>query len=101
NSCASAHRWLAKCFYRQPGESLSDSFARMDAIAAEVEPGARGLLFHPYLQGERSPYWDPLLRADFVGMTFEHGSAHFVRALYEGIAFSLRDALLQLREGGL
>lgn len=59
----------------------------MDRLAAAAVPGADGLLFHPYLQGERAPYWDPLLRGDFVGMTFRHDRGHFVRALYEGIAF--------------
>jgi len=73
------------------------AFEAMDSMAAAVPPGALGLLFHPYLQGERAPYWDPLLRADFVGMTFRHEPGHFVRALYEGIAFSLRDVLEQFR----
>ena len=58
-----------------------------------MKPGADGLLFHPYLQGERAPYWDPQLRADFLGMTISHSQAHFARALYEGIAFSIRDLL--------
>lgn len=88
NSCASAHRWLRDTFYA-PGED----FAAMDALAAEVPAGAGGLIFHPYLQGERGPYWDPYLRADFIGVTFGHGRGHFVRALYEGIAFSIRDLL--------
>jgi hypothetical protein len=70
-------------------------------MAAEVPVGCDGLLFHPYLQGERAPYWDPLLRADFVGMTMGHGRGHFVRALYEGIAFSLRDVLGEFRAQGL
>jgi len=58
-------------------------------------------LFHPYLHGERAPYWDPLLRADFVGITFRHNRAHFARALYEGIAFSLRDVLEQFKDQGI
>ena len=64
-------------------------------------PGADGLLFHPYLQGERAPYWDPLLRADFIGLTISHTRAHFARALYEGIAFSIRDLLEAARALGL
>jgi xylulokinase len=69
----------------------------MDRLVGTVPAGAEGLLFHPYLQGERAPYWDPMLRADFVGMTFRHDLAHFSRAIYEGIAFSLRDVLDQFR----
>ena len=97
NSCASAHRWLRDSFFLAPGGNGAEAFATMDRLAAATAPGADGLLFHPYLQGERAPHWDPLLRADFVGMTFRHDRGHFVRALYEGIAFSLRDVLEQLR----
>jgi xylulokinase len=87
NSCASAHRWLRDAMFAAGG------FAEMDALAATVAPGADGMLFHPYLQGERAPYWDPLLRADFIGMTMSHSRAHFARALYEGLAFSIRDLI--------
>jgi xylulokinase len=95
NSCASAHRWLRDLVFAQGG------FEAMDALAAGVKPGADGLLFHPYLQGERAPYWDPLLRADFIGLTISHSQAHFARALYEGIAFSIRDLLEAARGLGL
>ena len=73
----------------------------MDSLAATIPPGSNGLLFHPYLQGERAPYWDPLLRADFIGLTISHNRAHFARALYEGIAFSIRDLLAAAQALGL
>ena len=101
NSCASAHRWLRDRFFLRPGEDGNATFEEMDKLAARVTPGSDGMLFHPYLQGERAPYWDPLLRADFVGMTMQHDRGHFVRALYEGIAFSLRDVLEDFRKQGL
>lgn len=63
--------------------------------------GAGGLLFHPYLNGERSPYWDPRLHADFVGMTMNHGREHLSRAVYEGIAFSIRDCFEVFRAKGV
>ncbi|MBT4889663.1 MAG: xylulokinase [Rhodospirillales bacterium] len=96
NSCASAHRWLRDQFFLNHGasdnaENGSAAFDEMERLAAKIPPGSDGLLFHPYLQGERSPYWDPKLRADFIGITMQHTGAHFVRALYEGIAFSLLD----------
>lgn len=87
NSCASAHRWMRDRFFPTEG------FEGMDALAATVTAGSDGLLFHPYLQGERAPHWDPELRADFVGLTMQHERAHFARALYEGIAFAIRDAM--------
>ena len=80
NTCASAHRWLRDQFF------VADGFDGMDAMAATVTAGSDGLLFHPYLQGERAPHWDPKLRADFIGLTMQHTRAHFARALYEGIA---------------
>ncbi|OZA91925.1 MAG: xylulokinase, partial [Azorhizobium sp. 39-67-5] len=88
-------------FFKRAGEDGTAVFDEMDRRAAAVAPGAEGLFFHPYLNGERSPHWDPLLRADFVGIGFNHGSGHFVRALYEGIAYSLKDCLLALRGQGL
>lgn len=111
NSCASAHRWLRDEFFSPfaAGGGLSglaglqggETFAAMDAMAGEAPPGAEGLIFHPYLQGERGPYWDPLLRADFIGITLRHKRRHFVRALYEGIAFSVRDLLEAAQAEGL
>lgn len=101
NSCASAHKWLRDTFFRREGEDGSAVFDAMERLAAATKPGADGLFFHPYLNGERSPHWDPLLRADFVGIGFNHGPGHFVRALYEGISFSLRDCLEVLRANDL
>ncbi len=95
NSCASAHRWLRDLMFTEGG------FEAMDALAAATPAGARGLLFHPYLQGERAPYWDPLLRADFIGLTISHGKPEFARAMYEGLAFSIRDLLEAARALGL
>jgi xylulokinase len=94
NSCASAHRWLRELMFAEGG------FEAMDALGAAAPPGARGLLFHPYLQGERAPYWDPLLRADFIGLTISHGRPEFARAMYEGLAFSIRDLLEAARALG-
>lgn len=93
NSCASAHRWLRDRFFLSPGQDGAAAFAEMDRLATEVPAGSNGLLFHPYLLGERAPHWDPLLRADFLGATMRHDRGHFVRALYEGIAFSVREVL--------
>lgn len=101
NSCASAHKWLRDAFFRREGEDGQVAFDAMERAANTVGAGSEGLFFHPYLNGERSPYWDPMLRADFVGIGFNHGPGHFVRALYEGISYSLRDCLEVLRANGL
>ncbi|HEX2951843.1 MAG TPA: FGGY family carbohydrate kinase [Armatimonadota bacterium] len=89
NSCASAVRWGTHLL----GGGHEVTFADWDAWAAAAPVGCNGLFFHPYLSGERAPYWDAHLRASFIGAGMEHGTAHFARAIYEGTAFSLRDAM--------
>ncbi len=66
------------------------SYAEMDRLASAVEPGAEGLVFLPYLVGERSPLMDPRAKGGFVGLTLRHGPGHLVRALLEGVAYALR-----------
>ena len=58
--------------------------------AADVPPGADGVIFLPYLAGERSPIWDPEARAAFVGLTLHHGRAHLTRAVLEASALAIR-----------
>lgn len=89
SSCASAVRWARDTFSGPRGLSYQE----WDALAAATPPGAEGLYFHPYLSGERCPYWDPSLRASFVGASGHHQAGHFARAVYEGTAYSIRDAL--------
>jgi xylulokinase len=72
------------------------TFSDWDALARAAPPGADGLVFHPYLQGERCPYWDPQLRGSFVGATLSHRLEHVARAVYEGTAFSIRDAMSEM-----
>jgi xylulokinase len=68
-------------------------FATLSAEAAAVPPGADGVIFHPYLSGEWAPHWDSRLRGSFVGFTVAHGRAHAARAVMEGVAFAIRDAV--------
>ena len=68
---------------------------------SEVPPGSEGLLFLPYLTGERTPHPDPLARGAFVGLTVRHTQAHMARAVLEGVAFGLRDSFELLKEVGL
>ncbi len=64
-------------------------------------PPCEGLVFHPYLNGERTPYWNPNLRGSFVGINSRHTVAHFARSIMEGIAFSLRDCLGAVNDLGV
>jgi len=71
----------------------TDAPARLEAIAASAPPGAAGLVFLPYLHGERAPIWDATARGVFFGISSHHTHRHFVRAVLEGVAFSLRQVL--------
>lgn len=68
---------------------------------AELDPGSEGLLFLPYLTGERTPHPDPLARGAFVGLTVRHTRAHMTRAVLEGVAFGLRDSFELMKQAGL
>ena len=76
-------------------------YERMTGEAAEVPPLAKGLVFLPYLQGERTPHMDAAARGVFFGLSGVHTRAHLTRAVLEGVAFSLRDSWEILREQGL
>jgi xylulokinase len=76
----------------------SDPYDILTAEAARVSPGADGLLWAPYLMGERTPHLDPDARAALVGLTASHTRAHVVRAILEGVAFSLKDSFEILKE---
>lgn len=71
------------------------------APAAEIAPGSEGLIFLPYLTGERTPHPDPLARGAFVGLTVRHTQPHLTRALLEGVAFGLRDSFELMKGVGL
>lgn len=76
-------------------------FETLVAEAAEVSAGSDGLLFTPYLSGERTPYPDAKARASFVGLTVRHRRAHMTRAVLEGVAFSMKDCFALLKGAGL
>jgi len=83
------------------GETDDDAYEAMTADAAGVPPGAEGLLFLPYLTGERTPLLDPFARGVFVGLTARHTRAHLTRAVMEGVTYSLRAGLEIMRELGV
>jgi xylulokinase len=69
------------------------SFEELGAMAEAVSPGARGLVFLPFLEGAATPYARPGARASFLGLTSSHGAAEMVRAVMEGVAFNLRQCV--------
>ncbi len=94
-SAAGSLRWYRDAL--APGVD----FDALLAPAADVPPGSEGLLFLPYLTGERTPHPDPLARGAFVGLTVRHAQAHMTRAVLEGVAFGLRDSFELMKAVGL
>jgi xylulokinase len=78
-----------------------DVYDMLTEEAAKTPPGAEGLFFLPYLAGERTPHADPLARGAFVGLTLKHTRGHLVRAILEGVTYSLRDCLAIIEEQGV
>lgn len=86
-------RWFRDTFGLATAAGASDPYAALAAEAADAGPGADGLLFLPYLMGERTPHLDTHARGVLFGLTARHCRRHVVRAILEGVAFSLRDIL--------
>lgn len=78
----------------------TNSLAEMDAAAQKVPAGSEGLVFLPYMAGERSPIWDPDAKGVFYGIDFSKTRAHFARAVMEGVAYSLRHNLETAERAG-
>jgi len=104
-SAAGSFRWyrdaLGDLERIQADETGCDAYDLLTEAAAEVPPGCEGLLFLPYLSGERTPYPDPNARGVFFGITLRHGKAHLTRAVLEGVTYGLRDSLELMRALGL
>jgi len=94
-SAAGSLRWFRDTV--APGSDYDS----LTAPASGVAPCSEGLLFLPYLTGERTPYPDPLARGAFVGLTIRHGLPHMTRAILEGVAFGLRDSFELMKSAGL
>ncbi len=106
NAAALCMRWLRDAFYAPTIEqsnnpnnrTIPNLYQLIDAEAQSSPVGANGVFFHPYLQGERCPYWDANLRSSFTGVSISSTRGDFARALMEGVAFSLRDCYRTLEE---
>jgi len=94
SSSGMALSWFKTRFFPQ------ESFASMYARIAATKPGADGLVFIPYLAGERSPHWDPNARALFLGLGLHHDHNTMARAVLEGTCFVLREVLEEMELAG-
>ncbi len=96
-SAGGAYDWFERLLRREGEDKI---YAELEAAAAGVDPGSKGLIFLPYLIGERSPYWNPHARGVFAGLTMSHGRGEMARAVLEGVAFNLRMILDVFQERG-
>lgn len=92
-ACAASYRW-----YR---DTFGGYYKELDAAAAKIPIGCEGMIYHPYLNGELSPYADPMLCGSFTGIRATHTRAHFTRAVLEGVCYSLLDSKAVLDKLGI
>jgi len=95
-------RWIRDEFASSEVETAKrlgiDPYEVLTKIAERVKPGSNGLLFHPYLAGERAPLWNPDVRGSFFGLTLSHKKEHMIRAALEGVIYNLYTVFLALTE---
>lgn len=94
-------RWYRDNLARLSTDQGDQAYDRIFSRAAEVEPGADGLFYLPYLAGERTPHMDPFARGAFAGLTLAHDDRHMARAVIEGVSFALKDSLALIQDLGI
>jgi xylulokinase len=104
-SAGGSFQWWKNQFGYEEKESAAklekDVYEVLTALAEKAPIGSEGLLFMPYLTGERTPHPDPKARGGFIGLNLRHTKAHLTRAVMEGITFGLRDSLELMKESGV
>jgi xylulokinase len=99
NFAAASFRWFKESFLKELEEKVAPKsvYSIIDEEIEKVPAGSEQLIFQPYLNGERSPHWDPYLRGNFFGITTRHNRNHFARSILEGVAYSIKDASLEFK----
>ena len=96
-SAGGSLRWLREALRElQPGLD----YGAMNELARKSPPGADGLIFLPYLTGERTPHFDPHARGVFSGLNLKHGLGHLTRAVMEGVAYGIKDSVRLMARAG-
>ncbi len=94
-SAAGSLQWYRDKF------ACDQNFEALVNEASQIPAASEGLIFLPYLSGERTPHPDPFARGAWIGLTSRHGPAHLTRSILEGVAFGLKDIFLLMRDAGL
>ncbi len=95
-SAGISYEWLRKKLFNR-----SLDYKKLDQLAGEIEPGSEGLIFLPYLYGERTPHNDADARGIYFGISGKHDQRHFARSVLEGVAFALKDSLELMKDKGV
>jgi len=95
-SAGISYEWLEKKLFNH-----RLSYAKLDQLAEEIEPGSEGLIFLPYLYGERTPHNDANARGVYFGISGKHDQRYFTRAVLEGVTFALKDSLELIKDKGV
>jgi xylulokinase len=90
--------WFRRAFDREAGPDIFDDYNRK---IETIEDGSAGLVFLPYLMGERTPYWDSKARGVFFGISLNHTKYHFVKSIMEGVSFAFKNNLESLESLGI
>ena len=100
-TCATSYKWYRDVFGEKEAEIAvmeeTSAYEILNREAEKVPAGSDNLVFHPYLQGELCPYNDDMLRASFTGVRMHHTKGHFSRAVMEGVSYSMRDCLEEIK----
>lgn len=95
-SAGMSYEWLQKKLFNR-----SLDYTKLDQLAEEIEPGSEGLIFLPYLYGERTPHADADARGVYFGISGKHDQRHFIRSVLEGVTFALKDSLELIKDKGV
>ena len=95
-SAGMSYEWLEKKLFNH-----RLSYTKLDQLAEEINPGSEGLIFLPYLYGERTPHNDANARGVYFGISGKHDQRHFTRAVMEGVTFALKDSLELIKDKGV
>ena len=95
-SAGMSYEWLEKKLFNH-----SLDYTKLDQLAEEIEPGSEGLIFLPYLYGERTPHNDANARGVYFGISGKHDQRHFIRSVLEGVTFALKDSLELIKDQGV
>jgi gluconokinase len=102
NNGGMVFRWAKDAFFSAEAETAKrlgiDPYDLLMQMVEKVNPGADGLIFHPFLSGERAPLWNADARGSFFGLTLHHRKEHMLRAVLEGVLFNLYTVLLAMEE---